>query len=752
MISARNSVVKNRLRINLFLVIIAIIFFPGQSSASISNISINPDLDIAHFNPYKISADITGSPTSVSVEISGINSDDSVGAWNYYVDGTPDSDTRIKSVELAEGTWESENIYPDDIYPEIFFAPSEVTWNNVPSNISTRRNNYHLFHFDNPFTMVGNMSFFVEVNAEPVSTLNSADLSVYLVRKNKGIAFFNSDWRNKNSDVELLGTIGKDRVFHHTHVAGKSSHHLIPITANPDGTVGINNLDISGDFWIVLYSNSPNVNRGWNLKYHNSSICGNSNRWYIGNQSGWQTASQGGCPDVHIHIARRGENSDGVRATVSANYSDSEPIIQSSEFYFEPLPNLPPIPASFTSPVSGGKYAENLTIEWGESSDPNGDFLRYSIYLLDSGGEQIGSALVSGTAENSFLWDVSAIDDGEYGLKGVVCDDDATPLCSTFYLSSNFTILKSSLIYSLSNLSMSSNNSNDNTLAKSGDVVTLSFAPSDEEIDNLQVEFYSGGITVNSSVNVLSSGDLWTASYVVSDDDEEGTVSFVVLADNLDLEYSQTSDDSYVSVYKEEAQSEAGEISEIESSEESTSQPKRATVLSWKSYRYEKVDNWCVERLKIKIRGRNFNKNTEVKIGKIKASSVKKNSSREIVADFCLEKLLSEKTNLKRSVSVQNPNTNAKKAGKKIDLGIFIETNSENFSSRSSEGVKNTQKALSSLGYLEKQYITGFYGTITTDAVRNFQKDNGIFPVGFTGPLTRAKLADKIKQSRIILR
>jgi len=33
--------------------------------------------------------------------------------------------------DAGEGKYISENIYPDSIYPEIFFVPSAVTWNNL---------------------------------------------------------------------------------------------------------------------------------------------------------------------------------------------------------------------------------------------------------------------------------------------------------------------------------------------------------------------------------------------------------------------------------------------------------------------------------------------------------------------------------------------------------------------------------------------------------------------------------------------
>jgi len=80
------------------------------------------------------------------------------------------SDTRVKT-----------SIYPDYIYPEIFFAPSTITWNNAPSQTTINRNNYHIFKMTNPFAMVDEMSFWIELNAVPNNTNNSSDLLVYLV-------------------------------------------------------------------------------------------------------------------------------------------------------------------------------------------------------------------------------------------------------------------------------------------------------------------------------------------------------------------------------------------------------------------------------------------------------------------------------------------------------------------------------------------------------------------------------------------
>lgn len=737
---------KNKFIFIFFAITILTIAFCRDVSAQITNILMDPALDIARFSPYKIKADISGSPTSASVEVSAINWDDPNGPWDYYADGTPDSQarTRTMSYDSGEGKWISQNIYPDDIYPEIFFTSSTITWNNVPSIINLRRNNYHLLHFDNPFTMAGNMNFFVEINAEPVSTVNSADLAVYLVRKNKDISFFNSDWRNDVDDVELIGTIGKDRVFHHNHVTGKSSHHLIPLTANMDGTVGMKNLDISGDFWIVLYSTSPNVNRGWNLKYHAPSVCDNTNRWYRGDQSGWKTTAQSGCPDSHIHIARRGTTSDGSKAIVTANYLDSDSVLSTEEFYFEPLPNLPPVATNFTSPIPGGNYGENINISWNPASDPNDDSLTYTITLLDSTGNEIGP-LVSNASGTSFAWDVSSINNGEYGLKGQICDDDASPLCTNFYLASNFFISKSEPIYSLSEISISSNNKSDDSLAGDGDTVELSFVSSNESIENISVQMYSGGYEVTNPVSISKQGTIWTASYVVSANDYEGTVSFVISADNLDLQYSETTDISNVVVFREEKTQEEEEEVNGEDEDNNLEQQSKPSISSWKAGFYEDLKSkLCVKKVRLEIRGKRFDKKAKVRIGGNKPFKTDRRSSRKIIASFCYDKLLQDKTNPNKTITIINPGVESEKADKKINIKKIKKSfKKDDFNMQTSEGVRNIQTVLSNLGYLDSQYVTGFYGNMTINAIRKFQADYGIMQTGFVGPTTKVKLAEK---------
>jgi len=531
------------------LTIIFVLFFSAAflnsnilivSAESISNVSIVPDLDISRFASYYLSADITGSPVSVSTVLTGINRDGG-SYWNYYVDGTAASDAVTKTMtdDNSDGTWITGDVYPDSIYPEIFFAPSSITWNNIPSNIDVRRANYHLLHFTNPFEMGTSSTFFIEVNATPRSLTNSSDLEIYLVQKGQSVSLFNSDWRS-NANVELVGTINRSTAYNHNHVVGYSSHYLIPLTLDANGKVGTKSLDINDDFWVILYSNAPNTARGWDLKYHSSSLCTNTASWYIGNQAGWTTTVQNGCPDSHVHIARRGTPSDGVQAITTATYVDTSTVSTTTSFYFEPLPNLAPNQTAFTSPSAGSTFATNtpITISWDPASDPNlGDIITYNLYYYT---ESSTTTLATATTSTSFVWDISAVPIGSYGLKGETCDDADTPLCTSFYLTSNLNIVAvSSPVYSLSDFSIVSNNAS-TTLAKAGDTITLSFTASGDISSTISANFYPGGATAVNPKAITSLDNVWTVVYVVSADDTDGTLDYVITADNLDLEYSSS--------------------------------------------------------------------------------------------------------------------------------------------------------------------------------------------------------------------
>ncbi|NLC30805.1 MAG: hypothetical protein GX765_02010, partial [Candidatus Moranbacteria bacterium] len=303
--------------------------------------------------------------------------------------------------------------------------------------------------------------------------------------------------------------------------------------------------------------------------------------------------------------------------------------------------------------------------------------MTYTINLLDFGGNEVGPALVSDTGDTSFLWDISTVENGEYGLKGEVCDDSA--VCVDFYLDASFTISKAVPIYSLSAISISSDNETDSGLAEAGDTVELLFVSTDENISNPEVLIYSGGYSVVNPISISNEGNIWKASFVVNEGDAEGSISFVIRADNLDFAYLDSTDGSYVLIYNEEDEEDEGEGdidpdnspaennednpeiigTEIDNSflenEEESEEIRKAKIISWKALRYEKPDLKCVQRLKLEIKGKYFEKGAEVKIGNLKAFDVDRKSSKKIVAKFCIEKLLENQTNRKRNISVANP-------------------------------------------------------------------------------------------------
>src|ERR1700733_14290564 len=55
--------------------------------------------------------------------------------------------------------------------------------------------------------------------------------------------------------------------------------------------------------------------------------------------------------------------------------------------------------------------------------------------------------------------------------------------------------------------------------------------------------------------------------------------------------------------------------------------------------------------------------------------------------------------------------------------------------------VSALQQYLKGLGYFAYPTITGYYGAATWQAVWDFQKANGLEPVGYVGPLTRALIS-----------
>jgi hypothetical protein len=547
--------------LSLFLLSAFLFSFIGLVNALpiINDLNITPELDISYFGNYTIFADINNyNISSVTIDINGINGE-GIDCWEYSVNGTCFSEPLTYDMSYIDGNlWQKTLIRPDHIYPEIMFADSNTTWYNEPLNFDLYRQSYSVFYIENPFIMDENMNFWVEFNTLAKAN-NSSDLYVYLVAKDQSLNLFTSDWR-ANENVQLIATFNKNELHSHTHTAN-SGHILVPLTTNVYGNIGDKNIDISDNFYLVLYQDAVALNRGWNLRYHSSDICENDNHWFIGNRTGgtWSLPIyQNGCPDVHFHLARRVNYIDGV--SLSLNVQDTNNLLTyDANFYFSELPNLAPNSTSFLTPLINASYGStdsNIFISWNKATDPNNDDLNYKIYLEIWDGNYLSHPLINTQDLNYYVTIPPAeqLPDGEYTFVGEVCDYE---FCTTFYLDGNFILDRVDDIYSLSEIYLFSTTEifnfseplEFNQTATIGEYVNLLFAPVDvnlQSIDgnnliDLNVEFYITGELVLNDLNIsILTNDVnyYLVYFLVDGTNPLGQVSFKINAQNLNKQYT----------------------------------------------------------------------------------------------------------------------------------------------------------------------------------------------------------------------
>ncbi|MEM4247466.1 MAG: hypothetical protein QXF14_04045, partial [Candidatus Woesearchaeota archaeon] len=376
---------------------------------------------------------------SVIVNVTIINGDGN-DCGQYYANGScaERGPTTHELSLVSQDIYRRTHIRPDDIYPQIEFADDSIYWHNRPQNRSLNKDSIHLFHFTNNYSDDPNMSFWIEFDASPTNPTLTKDLVVYVIERGHDITYFQgSDWRNNPQGVSLVETFTRTTPKSHTHTEN-SSHYLVTLTADANGTIGNKRVNVTGDFWVALYSNAP-PSQGWNLAYRNDTLCNTTGLWYTQKQGTWTTTQQSGCPDAHIHLARRNDLVDGLSISVSANYTDGNSTTNTTNATFEELPTLPPLPTAFTYPQNG-TYSGWLNITWIQSIDPNGDPVTYNLSLLNADGT-FNTTLNTSTNLTYFYWDSTTMPDGTYDLMVVACDPSNS--CSNFTLGGlydNFTI------------------------------------------------------------------------------------------------------------------------------------------------------------------------------------------------------------------------------------------------------------------------------------------------------------------------
>lgn len=402
-------------------------------------------LNITYFGPYIFAATLSGYVISGAVNLSGINGNGG-SCIDYYASGSCavtwwSTSFSYPLIYSGNNIRVKKRIYPDQIYPEIYFADNSITWYTTGSQSRITQSNYTLVHMKNPYIMTGNTTFRIEMSVSSWTNPNVVDLQAYLIKSWTNLSFFTSNDRRTNTWVQLVGAITKSTAYSHTHTQGtvNKSDYLISLAANNDGTIGTNHINISGDFWIALYANTNSTTRGRDLKYYSWTICQNASGRYIGNQGAWRTTTrQSGCPDIHVHITRESTYLDGVKAIVYASYTWWTQVLETSwtsNFYFW-TGNLAPNATSFITPTSWTIYTGNIYISRYPANDANLGSLTYNISLLSSTGVTL-QTLITATSATGFTWNVN-VPDGTYSLSGTVCD--STALCTPFYLNDPFII------------------------------------------------------------------------------------------------------------------------------------------------------------------------------------------------------------------------------------------------------------------------------------------------------------------------
>ncbi len=498
--------------------------FALSNEINIANISISPILNISYLKGYNVTTNVFNATalSFVRATIYTINGD-GTSCWWFYPNGTCAVGTPsiFNMSHKAKNFWEKTNIMASTFYPKISFGLNDIFWYHKPQNLSLNKFNYHLFHFVHNFSILPNTSLFIEIAAIPESSVNSKNLIIYIVERGHNESYFHTDWRNLPG-VEVIGSITKSYPIHHTYTSN-SSRYLVPLKTNNDGTIDAKHLNISNDFWIVLYSEGTSGS-AWKLFYRNESLCNNTGEWFVGaSVPKWKTTPQSGCPDLHINIVRKTIISDGLNVTITANSTEGNLSINSTLFYFGEMPNFPPIPSMFVFPKNG-TYSKMINITWEQTIDPNGDIVVYNLSLLNSDGS-FNRTLNGSTIYTNHLLNSTLLEDGVYDLLIEACDPGGK--CSNFTLNGihgNFIIdntAPSILLISPPNQFSSSENSHTFifNVTDTNNVANCSLIVNDALITTLT------NITKNNSNTIHSSLPLGTNTWKIICTDLAGNIN-----------------------------------------------------------------------------------------------------------------------------------------------------------------------------------------------------------------------------------
>lgn len=352
------------------------------TSPSVNNVSLIPQLNFTRFDYYNISANITDGLSSINgsiIEVKRFISGLGGSCVEFYFNGSCASSSPTNySLNYTNGNLYFTNFTKtESLVSRIGFADTNVFYNNNPQNYNLNRYEYYVIKGTNNYTMTSATNLIIELDARKKST-TTKPLMVYLVDNSQTTALFNSEWANSNY-VEIIGVINVSDVTHHSHTSN-STHYIIPITTNSDGTIGSKKINISSNFFIALFSYGSTEADSWNISYRNSTVCTNNNNLYRGNSSAWTINGVGsGCLDVDILVKNVG---DGVNLTVYTNDSAGNVKVQNEKAYFTSLESLVQTRPTFWRVPAPGNVSGLLNLTWSKCFDINGDTITYNVTLV----------------------------------------------------------------------------------------------------------------------------------------------------------------------------------------------------------------------------------------------------------------------------------------------------------------------------------------------------------------------------------
>ncbi len=193
-----------------------------------------------------------------------------------------------------------------------------------------------------------------------------------------------------------------------------------------------------------------------------------------------------------------------------------------------------------------------------------------------------------------------------------------------------------------------------------------------------------------------------------------------------------------------------GEISASEGSTDSSSTDDnnlivgaRPKIYDWKAERYYTATEDPEERVKLLLKGLHMHDDTMVTIGYKEAESVSAYSGgKRLIAKFDWDDL-DKKYDPMRYIRVTNADGGSRKVYDEFNLNnIPLRVPDGPINSETAEGISNLQLILKNNGFYHHPEITGYFGSITQQALREFQSHHGLGITGTVDETTRQKLLE----------